>query len=112
MLFGAKRALTLPVVRLLSLPFPSVDFAERRAPSLPPFGGGIDAIEKILRIGVYVQCTGDFTQQSETADAASDLMHRVFAQAGVHARTSVGVYALPKNAAVVLDMIVAARDGF
>jgi enamine deaminase RidA (YjgF/YER057c/UK114 family) len=39
-------------------------------------------------------------------------MHRVFGQAGVHARTSVGVYALPKNAAVVLDMIVAARDGF
>jgi enamine deaminase RidA (YjgF/YER057c/UK114 family) len=74
--------------------------------------GSLDAIEKILRIGVYVQCTGDFTQQSETADAASDLMHRVFGEAGVHTRTSVGVYALPKNAAVELDMIVAARDGF
>ncbi|SDD33234.1 Enamine deaminase RidA, house cleaning of reactive enamine intermediates, YjgF/YER057c/UK114 family [Variovorax sp. CF079] len=72
--------------------------------------GSLDAIEKILRIGVLVQCTADFTQQSEVADAASDLMHRVFGEAGVHTRTSVGVYALPKNAAVELDMIVAARD--
>ena len=72
--------------------------------------GSLDAIEKILRIGVFVQCTADFTQQSEVADAASDLMHRVFGEAGVHTRTSVGVYALPKNAAVELDMIVAARD--
>lgn len=33
--------------------------------------GSLDAIEKILRIGVFVQCTADFTQQSEVADAAS-----------------------------------------
>ncbi|CAN7704611.1 MULTISPECIES: RidA family protein [unclassified Variovorax] len=72
--------------------------------------GSLDAIEKILRIGVFVQCTADFTQQSEVADAASDLMHRVFGEAGVHTRTSVGVYALPKNAAVEPDMIVTARD--
>lgn len=71
--------------------------------------GSLDAIERILRIGVYVQCSADFTQHSEVADAASDLMHRVFGEAGVHTRTSVGVYALPKNAAVELDMIVAGK---
>ena len=71
--------------------------------------GSLDGIEKVLRVGVFVQCTADFTQQSEVADAASELLHRVFGEAGVHVRTAVGVYALPKNASVELEMTVAAR---
>jgi enamine deaminase RidA (YjgF/YER057c/UK114 family) len=59
---------------------------------------------------VFVQCTADFTQQSEVADAASDLLHRVFGDAGVHVRTAVGVYALPKNATVEVEMTVAAKQ--
>ena len=43
------------------------------------------------------------------ADAASDLLHRVFGDAGVHVRTAVGVYQLPKNASVELEMTVAAK---
>jgi len=69
--------------------------------------GSLDAIDKILRVTVYMQTTPDFTQQSEVADAASDLLYRVFGEAGVHTRTSVGVYSLPKNASVELDMVVA-----
>lgn len=72
--------------------------------------GSLDSVDQVLRIGCFTQCTADFTQQSEVADAASDLVHRVFGAAAVHARTSVGVLALPKNAAVELDMIVAARE--
>lgn len=64
----------------------------------------------MLRVGVFVQCTADFTQQSEVADAASELLHRVFGDAGVHVRTAVGVYALPKNASVELEMTVAAKE--
>ncbi|MEJ8857048.1 RidA family protein [Variovorax robiniae] len=66
----------------------------------------LDAIDKILRVTVYMQTAPDFTQQSEVADAASDLLYRVFGEAGVHTRTSVGVYSLPKNASVELDMVV------
>ncbi|MEP6721001.1 MAG: RidA family protein [Variovorax sp.] len=73
--------------------------------------GSLDAVEKMLRVTVYTQSTPDFAQQSEVADAASDLLHRVFGEAGMHTRTSVGVYSLPKNATVELDMIVAARGG-
>ncbi|RZL90476.1 MAG: RidA family protein, partial [Variovorax sp.] len=62
--------------------------------------GSLDAVERVLRVTVFIQSTADFTQQSEVADAASDLLHRVFGEAGVHTRTSVGVYSLPKNAAV------------
>ncbi len=49
----------------------------------------------------------DFTQQSEVADAASELLHTVLGNAGTHTRTSVGVAQLPKNAAVELDLIAA-----
>ncbi|TVT80890.1 RidA family protein [Pseudomonas sp. H3(2019)] len=69
--------------------------------------GDLERIKKILRINVYVQSTADFTQQSEVADGASEVLYRIFAEAGVHTRTSVGVYQLPKNASVEVDMIVA-----
>ena len=69
--------------------------------------GDLQRIKKVLRINVYVQSAADFTEQSEVADAASEVLYTVFAEAGVHTRTSVGVYQLPKNASVEVDMIVA-----
>jgi enamine deaminase RidA (YjgF/YER057c/UK114 family) len=44
---------------------------------------------------------------SEVADGASDLLHEVLGDAGRHTRTSVGVYQLPKNAAVEVDLVAA-----
>lgn len=73
--------------------------------------GSLSRIKKILRITVYMQSAADFTQQSEVADGASEILYSIFASAGVHTRTSVGVYQLPKNAAVELDMIVAVDKG-
>ncbi|GAB4061958.1 RidA family protein [Uliginosibacterium sediminicola] len=67
--------------------------------------GSLDQVAKILRITVFVHSAADFTQQSEVADGASEILHAIFAEAGVHTRTSVGVSQLPKNAAVELDMI-------
>jgi len=69
--------------------------------------GSLDRIQQLLRVGVYVQSAADFTQQSEVADAASDLLHEVLGAAGTHTRTSIGVAQLPKNAAVELDLIAA-----
>jgi len=69
--------------------------------------GSLDRIRTLLRITVYVHCTQDFTQHSEVADAASDLLHSILGSAGAHSRTSVGVYQLPKNATVELDLIAA-----
>lgn len=68
--------------------------------------GGLDQIGRVLRINVFVQSAQDFTQQSEVADAASDLLHAVLGEAGRHTRTSVGVYQLPKNASVEIDLVV------
>lgn len=69
--------------------------------------GSLDRVQQVLRVGVFVQSAEDFTQQSEVADAASELLHKVLGDTGVHTRTSIGVYQLPKNASVELDLIAA-----
>jgi enamine deaminase RidA (YjgF/YER057c/UK114 family) len=69
--------------------------------------GTLDKLRQLLRVGVYVQSTESFTQQSEVADAASEVFHSVLGPAGVHTRTSIGVYQLPKSAAVELDLVAA-----
>lgn len=69
--------------------------------------GSLNAVRAILRITVYVQSAEGFTQQSEVADGASDLLYQVLGPAGAHTRTSVGVYQLPKNATVELDLVAA-----
>jgi len=72
--------------------------------------GTLDAIEQVLRITVFVQSAEGFTQQSEVADGATEVLHAVLGEAGRPTRTSVGVYQLPKNAAVEIDLIAAARQ--
>lgn len=67
--------------------------------------GSLDGIKRLLRMNLYVQCAQDFTQQSEVADAASEVLFFVLGDVGAHTRTSVGVYQLPKNATVELDLI-------
>ncbi|MDR3066913.1 MULTISPECIES: RidA family protein [Comamonas] len=72
--------------------------------------GSLDRVSRILRITVFVKCSEDFSQHSEVADGASELLHSVLGDAGIPTRTSVGVYQLPKNAPVEIDLI-AAVDG-
>ena len=73
--------------------------------------GSLDKISKILRITVFVQSAHDFTQQSEVSDGASEVLYHVLGEAGQHTRTSVGVYQLPKNASVELDLIAVSDKG-
>lgn len=54
---------------------------------------------------MYVRSAAGFTQQSEVADGASDLIAQVLGPVGAHTRTSVGVWQLPKGAAVEVDLI-------
>jgi enamine deaminase RidA (YjgF/YER057c/UK114 family) len=69
--------------------------------------GSLEGISRVLRVTVFVQVADGFTQLSEVADGASEILFRVLGDAGVHTRTSVGVAQLPKNAAVELDLIAA-----
>ncbi|MEQ6291806.1 RidA family protein [Vogesella sp. GCM10023246] len=71
--------------------------------------GSLQVVARVLRMNVYVQSAAGFSRQSEVANAASEVLYRVLGDAGVHTRTSLGVYQLPKNAAVEIDMQVAVR---
>ena len=72
--------------------------------------GTLDNVRAILRITVFMQCTPEFTQQSEVADGASELLFSILGDAGAHTRTSVGVQQLPKNASVEIDLTAAAMQ--
>jgi enamine deaminase RidA (YjgF/YER057c/UK114 family) len=65
--------------------------------------GNLDAIVSVPRINVFVRSAPDFTKQSEVADGASDVLATVLEDAGVHTRTSVGAFQLPKGAVVEVD---------
>lgn len=67
--------------------------------------GSLDAIRAVPRITVHVRSAPGFTQQSEVADGASEVLFKVLGPAGAHTRTSVGVLQLPKGAAVEVDLI-------
>jgi enamine deaminase RidA (YjgF/YER057c/UK114 family) len=67
--------------------------------------GSLEHVRAIPRITVYVQSAQTFTQQSEVADGASEILFTVLGTAGAHTRTSVGVLQLPKNATVEVDLI-------
>ena len=72
--------------------------------------GSLDRVERVVKLGVFVNCTGDFTDQPKVGNGASELMQEVFGEAGRHARAAVGTPALPLGVAVEVDAIVAVRD--
>lgn len=71
--------------------------------------GLLERVERIVKLGAFINCTADFTDQPEVANGASDLMEQVFGDAGKHARAAVGVPALPRGAAVEVDAVVALK---
>ena len=72
--------------------------------------GSLDRVERIVKLGVFVNSTPSFTDQPKVANGASELMQEVFGEAGRHARSAVGVTVLPLGVAVEVDAIVAVRS--
>ena len=71
--------------------------------------GSLDRVERIVKLGVFVNSAGAFTDQPKVADGASTLMAEIFGEAGRHVRAAVGVPALPLGAAVEIDAVVAVK---
>lgn len=71
--------------------------------------GDLDRVERIVKLGVFVSSAPGFTDQPKVGNGASELMVALFGEAGRHARSAVGVAALPLGAAVEVDAIVAIR---
>jgi enamine deaminase RidA (YjgF/YER057c/UK114 family) len=70
---------------------------------------GLDSVERVVKLGVFVNSAPGFTDQPKVANGASELMEQVFGESGRHARAAVGVASLPLGAAVEVDAIVAVR---
>ena len=56
---------------------------------------GLESVERITQLTVYVRCADDYEQQPQVANAASELLAEVLGEVGRHARVAVGVNALP-----------------
>ncbi len=69
----------------------------------------LDNVERIVKLGAFVSSTPDYFDQPKVANGASELMFDVFGEIGRHARSAVGVPALPLNAAVEVDAIIALK---
>lgn len=60
---------------------------------------------RILKVGVFVASSPDFTAQAAVANGASELFGEVFGDLGVHVRSAVGVAVLPLDSAVEVEVI-------
>jgi len=71
--------------------------------------GSLDRVERVVKLGVFVNSAPAFVDQPKVANGASELMQEVFGESGRHARSAVGVTVLPLGVAVEVDAIVAVR---
>jgi enamine deaminase RidA (YjgF/YER057c/UK114 family) len=69
--------------------------------------GSLDKVQQIVSVNGYVNAVAGFPDSPAVINGASDLLVAVFGDAGRHVRAAVGVSALPRNALVELQMIVA-----
>lgn len=67
---------------------------------------GIDNVERVVKLVVFVSSATDFYGQPQVANGASNLMAEVFGEAGTHARSAVGVAVLPMDSPVEVEVIV------
>ena len=68
-------------------------------------GGDLGRVKQVLKLGGFVACTNDFTDQPDVINGASDLMVEVFGSAGRHARFAVGSNTLPRGTCVEVEGI-------
>jgi enamine deaminase RidA (YjgF/YER057c/UK114 family) len=65
--------------------------------------GDLDNVVRVVRLGGYVNSAAGFLEGPKVMNGASDLMVEAFGEKGRHSRTTVGVAALPQNAAVEVE---------
>ncbi|WP_026877792.1 RidA family protein [Jiangella gansuensis] len=69
--------------------------------------GDLDRVDRVLRITGFVASTPDFHDHPLVIDGASELVGQIFGDRGKHARSAVGVAALPRRSPVEIEFILA-----
>jgi enamine deaminase RidA (YjgF/YER057c/UK114 family) len=72
--------------------------------------GDLERVRRIVKLLGMVNCDSTFMEQPQVVNGASDLLVEVFGERGRHARSAVGMNALPVNIAVEIEMIVEVED--
>lgn len=72
--------------------------------------GDLEKIVRVVKLTCFVASTPDFTDQPAVANGASDLMVAVLGDRGRHARSAVGMAALPLNAPVEIEAVIEVAD--
>lgn len=72
--------------------------------------GDLDKVVRVVKVVGFVASTPGFTNQPVVINGASEVFAKAFGDAGVHARSAVGVAALPRNAAVEVEAVFEVRD--
>lgn len=67
--------------------------------------GDLSAVRRVVKVVVFVASAPDFTGQPGVANGASELLGKVFGDAGVHARSAVGVAVLPLDVPVEVELV-------
>jgi enamine deaminase RidA (YjgF/YER057c/UK114 family) len=73
--------------------------------------GSLDRVERVVKVTGFVACTPGFAEVPAVVDGASALLLDLFGDRGRHARTAVGVPALPLGFAVEVEMVARVRPG-
>jgi enamine deaminase RidA (YjgF/YER057c/UK114 family) len=68
--------------------------------------GSLDKVKRVVKLLGMVNCTEDFREQPKVMNGASDLLVEVFGERGRHARSAVGMQALPNQIPVEIEMIL------
>jgi enamine deaminase RidA (YjgF/YER057c/UK114 family) len=72
--------------------------------------GSLESVVEVLTVNGYVNAAPGFADSPAVINGASDLLVRIFGEAGRHVRAAVGVSALPRNALVELQMTVKVKE--
>lgn len=72
--------------------------------------GNLNKVKRIVKVLGMVNCTEDFKDQPKVINGYSDLMVEIFGEKGKHARSAVGMYALPLGIAVEVEVIVEVEE--
>jgi len=72
--------------------------------------GDLDKVKRVAKLLCMVNSTPDFGQQPLVANGATDLLSELYGDAGAHARSAVGMAALPNQACVEIEMILEIED--
>ena len=72
--------------------------------------GDLSKVKSIVKLLGLVACADGFYGQPGVINGASDLLFEVFGEKGRHARSAIGVFSLPMNIPVEIEMIVEVED--